>query len=852
MTSTFQPSFAGGVMSSGMYARTDVVKYQVGLRDALNVFIRPQGGVSNRAGFRVVGADLSTTGRQVLIPFEFSADEGYQLEFTGDGKFRVMHMGGYVLDPVFGAKTAAYTPDGTHTLAAHGLAEGDVIEVRGLPDGSGNMLVRVSGVTPDTFIVEGLGVRSAVGGNVQIVRAYSAPHPYSAADLPDVRYAQDANDLYLAHQNYPPHKLRRLGHANWQSAPVSFAPGIAPPSAAVDPISITGIESNTNPWFTAPGHGLAVGDAVLFTAASWDSASPWGRILQGVYVVKEVSGANVRLRRVDGGPPLDTTPVTFATVPSDPRFLRAGVGLRWPSDAETTPNPDELRYAVAAVNADGEESEAVVAGIARLDLTFAGAQATPLWRRRPGAVRYVVYRQIGGEFGYIGSTPDNWFADGNIAPDMSQGPQTARNPFNAAGDYPAVVAFHEQRLFFAATKNDPQRVEGSQSGRPHNFSVSRPPRPSDAVAFRPRYRQVNAIRALVSGPQLLLLTGGGEWAVTGGGDGGALTPDNLFLHPISYWGADAALPILIGDVLAFVQRGGRVIRDFPLRGGGDDSSRPTDLTIMAPDLFTAPVASWAFAQVPHGVVWVALEDGGVLSLTYLAEHDVWGWTRHQLGGGGVVRQFSVCMEGGNDIVYAVVEREAYGGIVRRVERMDARSDDPQEALFLDGAVTVRSTTPRHRVGGLRQLAGRSVTAVVDGRVHENVEVDPQGTAELPAETMAGKVWHLGFPYTAEVETLPIDFGAVQELGATHARPKRLNSVGVQVARTRGVLVGRNRASLEEAREWGDRLDDLPLHTTTFVVPVQGDWVRAANLVVSHPYPLPFTLLSVTPDWEIGA
>lgn len=853
MTATFQPSFAGGIMSSGMYARNDVVKYQVGLKDALNVFIRPQGGLSNRAGFRVVGADPSTAGRQVLIPFEFSADEGYQLEFTGDGKFRVLHMGGYVLDPVFGTKTAAYTPDGTYTLAGHGLAAGDVVEVRNIPDGSGSMVVRVGGVTPDTFNVEGLGTRSTVGGDVQIVRAYSGSHPYSASDLPEVQYAQDANDIYLAHQNHPPHKLRRLGHANWQSAPVVFAPGIGPPSAAVAAVAITDIESNTNPWFTAPGHGLAVGDAVLFTADAWDSGSPWGRIVQGVFVVKEVSGTRVRLRRVDGGPPLDTTPVAFANAPPNPRFHRAGVGLRWPADAAQTPNPDELRYAVASVNADGEESEAVVVGFARLDLTFAGAQVTPLWHKRPGAERYIVYRQIGGEFGYIGSTPDTWFADSNIAPDMSQGPQKSRNPFNAPGDYPAVVAFHEQRLFYGATKNDPQRVEGSQSGRPNNFSVSRPPRPSDAVAFRPRYRQVNAIRALVSGPQLILLTGGGEWVVSGGGDGGALTPDNLFLHPISYWGADAVPPLLIGDVLAFVQRGGRTIRDFPLRGGDNEASRPTDLTIMAPDLFTAPVTSWCFAQVPDGVVWVALEDGSVLSLTYLAEHDVWGWTRHQLGGGGRVRQFSACMEAGRDVVYAVVERTTGNGtVVSRAERLDLRSDDPVEGLYLDNGVTIRNATDQWAVGGLRVLAGRTVTAVVDGRVIENLTVTANGTLELPAPTLGGKVWHVGLPYLTEAETLPIDFGEVRDLGATTGRYKRLNGVAVQVAKTRGVMVGRDRGALEEAREWGQRLDELKLHTTVLNVPVQGDWLREANIVVRHPYPLPFTLLSVAPDWELGA
>lgn len=846
MTRSYQPSFAGGVLSAGMYARSDITKYQVGLKDARNLVIRQQGGVANRPGFRQAGAPLAQRPR--LIPFQFSSDQPYMLEFVG-GRLRVLFQGAYILDTGHTPKAVSQLSGGNFSSTGHGLAVGDVAYLSGNNDFpgvlvevtsaaanifAGRVAGRVSGTTPD---------RTTPGLTVQ--KVYQGTHPFAQGDLQAVNYAQDGNDLYLVHGKYPPQRLRRVDHDDWQMTALTFVPALPAPVMTSVSLAITGFERTANGWVTLEaGHGLTAGDAVVLRADDVPATpeGEWITHINAAYRVTQVSGNDVRLQRADGRQlnlPDTSTPMNF-------RAVRNTVGIII-GESGVNPNPVPQSYRIAAETADGEEGPAGATITQTWDLTVQGNAAVPVWTEVPGAARYVVYKESGGAYGYIGTTSQLFFYDNNIAPDVSQGPQVPRNPFSGAGNYPRVIAFHEQRLFLAATFNDPQLVEASQSGRPLNFAVSRPPRASDALTFRPRFREVNEVRALVSGPQLILMTTGGEWLVSGGNEV-ALSPTNLFLRPLSYWGSDPVAPVLVGDVLMFVQRGGRVVRDFPLRGA-DSEARPTDLTVMASDLFrSAPIVSWAFAQSPGSVVWTVLEDGALRSLTYLAEHDIWGWMPHEIGGGGKVRQVATVLENDEHAVYAVIERNGRWA----TERLDVRTDDPVEGLFLDYGRTVRYAATSYEAKGLWHLAGATVSAVVDGAVYDGLTVSVDGSVELPGGA-GGKVWHVGYSYDVFAQTLPIDMGAVQGIGSTQGRLKRLSDVVVLVERTRGIKAGRNRSALEELKEWGaiSRFDLTPEEVGVYRITVQGDWVRAASVVVEHPYPLPFTLLGVAPEWELG-
>ena len=93
-----------------------------------------------------------------------------------------------------------------------------------------------------------------------------------------------------------------------------------------------------------------------------------------------------------------------------------------------------------------------------------------------------------------------------------------------------------------------------------------------------------------------------------------------------------APPIVIGNTIIHLQSKGGIIRDlaFALES---DSYTGNDLTVLANHLFEGKtVKEWAYAQAPHSIVWAVLSDGTLAALTYMREHEVWGWSRHDTDG----------------------------------------------------------------------------------------------------------------------------------------------------------------------------------------------------------------------------
>ena len=77
-----QPSFNNGEISPLLYDRVDYNKFTSSVKSGKNMFVHPQGGMSNRAGTKMLG---KANGEKVrLIPFEFSNTETYMIEFGNE------------------------------------------------------------------------------------------------------------------------------------------------------------------------------------------------------------------------------------------------------------------------------------------------------------------------------------------------------------------------------------------------------------------------------------------------------------------------------------------------------------------------------------------------------------------------------------------------------------------------------------------------------------------------------------------------------------------------------------------------------------------------------------------------
>lgn len=346
-------------------------------------------------------------------------------------------------------------------------------------------------------------------------------------------------------------------------------------------------------------------------------------------------------------------------------------------------------YVATAIDATtGEES--LASGVARIE------NAAPLSQTYfveltlsavANAAEYRVYKKRGGVFGYIGTVDPQGgalsFEDRNIEADIEDTPPNAKNPFAGPGSYPSIVFLHQQRLGFASSDSQPLTVWLSQAGNHESMAASIPPSDDDAIEVTLSSTDASRILWCVSDRSGLAVgTASGEWLLHGS-EGTALTPKNPAFEPQTYYGSQPGLSVLrAGATLLFVQAGGRAVREFGYNFSAD-RYESGDLSLLAKHILARnPVVDWAWQGEPYGIAWLVLADGTLAGLTYLREHDVIAWHRHETAG----RVEDICAVPGDDgtAIWLHVIRNN----VRYVERLlpfdDYAPGDGEECLHADG------------------------------------------------------------------------------------------------------------------------------------------------------------------------
>ena len=281
------------------------------------------------------------------------------------------------------------------------------------------------------------------------------------------------------------------------------------------------------------------------------------------------------------------------------------------------------------------------------------------WTAVDGADHYRIYKKEAGVFGFIGMTEgdETHFEDYNITPDTEDTPPQAEDPFVGSGNYPSVVFLHQQRLGFAATKKNPLTIWMSQAGNYESMAKSTPPEDDDAIEVTLAANQANQIVWCQSDRNVLAVgTSGGEWVLKATEDA-ALTPSDLSFQPQTSHGSQInCMPVMrAGNNLVYLQRGGRVVREFGY-SFNSDKYESGDLTLLAKHLTEwRYIKYWAWQAEPYGILWCVLNSGKMIALTYMREHDVVAWHRHETDG-KVIDVACIPGEDGFTQVWFLVER----------------------------------------------------------------------------------------------------------------------------------------------------------------------------------------------------
>lgn len=505
------------------------------------------------------------------------------------------------------------------------------------------------------------------------------------------------------------------------------------------------------------------------------------------------------------------------------------------------------KYKVAAIATDGqEESLPTTSASCTNNLTTAGNYNTITWTNASGAIRYNIYKDSNGVYGYIGQSSDGTtgLKDDNISPDMSKTVPETEDPFVGAGNYPAAVGYFKGRRWFAGTTNKPQNLWGTRSGTESSMVYSIPVADDNRIAVRLTARQANSIRHIVPLGDMLLFTSGAEWLITSQ-NSDAITPTSIDYKTQGYIGASDVQPVVTNRSVLYAQdRGGRVREMlYKWESQGYDTN---DISIMAPHLFDEySIVSMTYTRAPYSAAWCVRSDGVLLGCTYVPEHQVIGWHRHDTA--GTFESVSAIPEGSEDALYAIVKRSVDGRDVRYVEVLHPRVFATiADCFFVDSGATYDGAAAT-TIKGLWHLEGENVVVLADGAVVKDKTVS---NGQITLDQAASKV-HVGLPYVGDLKTLPLRADALQAAG--QGTVKNVNGVHLRVKDASSIFVGPSFDALRQVKQRTTEPYGSPPNLVTGVQTIAIDplWDEDGAVCVRQADPLPISVLSMTMEVEFG-
>ena len=678
MTKVIQTNFSGGEISQAVTTRVDVDKRASSLALCENGYVQTSGGISNRSGYEYVCEVKDSTKAVRVIPFEYNTEQTYILEF-GDLYIRFVTLGGLIIDSstvetISGATAADPI---VITSTGHSLTNGQEVfisGVAGMEEINGRQF-KVANVATNTFElqdmasvdIDGSGYTAYTsGGTASLV--YEIETPYTEAQLFDVQYVQSADVMTFTHPNHSPRELTRTANDSWTLEQIVFQPEQAFPENVASSANTTG----------------SVVERYVVTATSFDTAEESLRGIGSSWTISAATQANPVVITATGhgiseGNEFHIDNVVGMTELNGQRFKANNV----------TANTIELTDS-SGVDVDGTGytaySSAGDAYLTYTELTNGAATAdnTITWDKVEGAETYTIYKYDNGTFGFIGKSEELEFTDDNIEADLSDTPPKTRNPFVASTSYPSTAGFYQQRRIFGNSTAKPQRNWFTQTANFYNLSVSSPAKDSDAITATIAALRVNEVRHYIPLTDLVVLTSGGEWLITGVDD--SITPSTIQVEPQSYYGSTWLKPIVAGDIAIFMQPG-QVVRDLGYKFE-TDAYAGNDISILARHLFDGyEVVDWDFSPSPYSILWAVRDDGTMVAQTYLREQEIYGWHRHTTR--GHFKSLASIRENDYDTPYVVVERHVGGRNPKYIERMDERNfSKVEDAFFVDAGVRV--------------------------------------------------------------------------------------------------------------------------------------------------------------------
>jgi len=686
--------------------------------------------------------------------------------------------------------------------------------------------------TTTRFVLEFGDQYLRVWGNNSPVLSGGSPlelvTPYLESELRELQYAQVNDVMYLTHANHAPRKLIRVSNTNWTLAAVKFA---YPP--------LLDINASTTTIASSASSGAATLTASASTFQSGHVGSQWAiqwpRNSGSLNETIDANKTSTATLDIQGDWTITTVGTWIGTV-RILRIPRTAMDANGGSGFTAYEVVREFNSLTTARNftATGTETERVglklqIANYASNTNARVFLESTDFNSGGTVTINSVASGTSAG------ATVDKWL--GSTITGTTQWSEAA---FSDVRGYPRTVTFYQQRLVFGGTLHQPNTVWASRVDDFENFQLGT--KEDDSVSFTIASNEGNRINWMFAQRGLIVGTSGDEWTVSGATDGDPLSAVNISARRQASYGSKYMRAVLLNDVLLFVQRRGRKVRELTYSFEKDGWLAP-DLTVLSEHVTETELVEIAFQQQPDAILWGVRGDGQMVGMSYERDQQVVAWHRHTTDGEFESVATVYGLNNDDDEVWLSVKRTIGGQTKRFIERFkpDSRAKFDAEAKddwwYLDAAARYEGA-PANVISGLSHLEGKTVSVLADGAAQPAAVVaSGQITLGKPASTVL-----VGLPYVSLIQPMKFDFQT--QSGPTRGLNKRINRITVSLFKSLG-----GEASTDGLdyywiypRDFDDPMDaSPPVFSGDAEVVLAGNYSQNADIYLRQILPYPFTV-----------
>lgn len=288
----------------------------------------------------------------------------------------------------------------------------------------------------------------------------------------------------------------------------------------------------------------------------------------------------------------------------------------------------------------------------------------------------------------------------------------AEAAWSAVRGYPASVTFHEKRLWFARTNEEPQKCWASKVFEYDNFALDTQA-DDDALNLPLASNEANEINWLSSGKSMVAGTYGGAFIINSGSGTAAITPSNVQASEQIGFGSTNTAPKRIGNFLYYVQKFGKKIREL-FYVWDLDTYKAVDRTILSPHILGEGVKEMDVMLNPEPILFCVLTNGTLATLTREQDQDVTAWSRQTTDGTYTSIAIIPGQTNNYDEAWVIVERWINGVQKKYIETFDAIEPPARQDLmnYLHSSLLYNAYTASTSASITISLSGTAGTVTV--------------------------------------------------------------------------------------------------------------------------------------------